>query len=295
MDGQNSIKETIYQIFDIVFPADLGNVALGINEYQELAESFRKLVDVAVEEHDETVSTYMNERIESIDRENTELRLRLIDVNDQLQEAIRKEKQETDRCDRLLEDNNQLSQTVDLLENQKADLVDKVDELRVYADGLQEQLGAKDEQIAKLTEEINKPKANIVIPSQGKSTNLQQLMEEARNKKVKSALDLALSGQAHRGKVELAIPPSYNGGNDDSESLFQDGTKTIVENSGFHPTEVPVIFEVTPSQEEEVAGLAEHTPLPEDNGQVTWQGLKELETRIEERLLRLEIQTGLRQ
>lgn len=290
MDGQvNGIKETIYQIFDIVFPADLGNVALGINEYQELAESFRKLVDVAVEESDDMMNVYIADTIDKKDSRIAELNAQIIEKDAQLQEAVRKEEATRNNHAESLLENERLANTVEQLQEQNEMLSDSnVKQYNELAD-LHTALRAKDEQIAKLTEEINKPKANIVIPSQGKSANLQELMEAAKNKAVKSQMDLALSGQTFRGKVELAIPPSY-GGNDTAESTFQDVAETIAEDNWVPATQVPELVGETPSQEAPTfTGLAEHPSLPENDGQVTWQGLKELE----ERIYRLEQSVGL--
>lgn len=300
MSGQvNGIKETIYQIFDIVFPADLGNVTLGINEYQELAESFRKLVDVAVEENEATVSSYMNNSFEEWASIEIDLKSQIIEKDAQLQETSRVNELLSTHHNQEIHENQQLKQQIEQLERKvtelegsNTDLADKVYELRIHAGGLQEQIVSKDEQIAKLTEEINKPKANIVIPSQGKSVNLQQLMEAAKNKPVKSQMDLALSGQTFRGKVELAIPPSYNGGSNDDVPFYETTVETNVEDSGVFAPSIPSVEEVTPSQTEtEIElGMDANTALRSDDGPATWGELKALEARIEERLQRIELQ-----
>lgn len=231
-EHNGGLKEVIYQVFDAVIPADAGSHAFGINDFQEKGETFRQLIDIAVDDNNHALNAYIAELLESKDAKIREQNALIIDLGVKLQESERKEQYSTENYDRAVRENERLESEFLALSNASADKdVENAD--------LQEQLKAKDEQIAKLTEEINKPKASgIILPNQARpSATLQQLMEEAKNKSVKSQMEIALAGQAYRGKVELT-PPAL-GGSHDSISFPSEDTQGDIGDGGVSIPKAP--------------------------------------------------------
>lgn len=275
------LKEVVYQVFDSVIPAESGNIAFGINDFQEMGEIFRQMIDVAIDENNETLNTYIAELLEAKDAKIRELNAQIIEKDVQLQESARN----TDNYVRALSENERLEQRIVSLEIACADK-------DVAISNLSEQLKDKDEQISKLTEEINKPKASgIILPNQTKpSANLQQMMEAAKNKSVKTQVELALSGENFRGKV-LITPPKLGGSENAAETFQDEVAEANSSNSGIYTPQVPGL-DFRPEEESNEIGLAVvgDTVVRSDDAPATIGELKALEARIEERLFRIEQQ-----
>jgi hypothetical protein len=163
-----------------------------------------------------------------------------IDLDTKLQEAIRKEQHAQDNYNRALAENERVEQENVRLANIAADKDVTIAELL-------RQIEAKEAQIEKLEEELSKkPASGIVLPTQKPSQSLEAMMQAAKDKAVKSQLDLALTGNQFRGKVELT--PIAKGGSE-SENSFRVEPPAIIpaddrvsapeeEVSSFQPTEV---------------------------------------------------------
>lgn len=236
------LKEVIFQVFDAVIPPDAGSIAFGINDFQEKGETFRQMIDLAVDENNDSLNAYIAELLEAKDAKIRELNAQIIDKGAQLQESTRKEQFATENYDRALRDNERLEQEIVTMGNAAA-------EKDIEIADLNETLKAKEEQITALTEEINKPKASgIILPHQAKpSATLQQMMDAAKNKSVKSQVELALSGENFRGKV-LFTPPTLGGGETAAETFQGETTEAIVADSGF-PTSEETSLDFRPQEE----------------------------------------------
>lgn len=229
------LKEVIFQVFDAVIPVEAGNIAFGINDFQEKGETFRQMIDLAVDDNNATLHAYIAALLESKDAKIREQNAQIIDLGVKLQESERKEQYATENYDRAVVENERLEQEVVLMGNSSA-------EKEVELADLNEQLKAKEEQIAKLTEEINKPKASgIILPNQARpSATLQQMMDAAKNKSVKSQVELALSGENFRGKV-LLNPPILGGGETAAETFQGQDTETVTASGGISDPQAPVV------------------------------------------------------
>lgn len=212
-ESSGGLKETIFQIWDSVLPAETGKTLFGINEHAELSQLFRQMVDLAVDENNAAFHAYIGEQLEAKDAKIRELTANVIDLETQLQEASRKAQAAEERADSTLAEFETLENSLHAAE---ADIETKV--TRIVE--LSEQLKAKDEQIAKLEEEVAKPAAQptILLPNSVKpSQTLEQMMQTARNNGIKSAAQLALEGNTYRGKVSIQpviTPPTLGGSND---------------------------------------------------------------------------------
>ena len=193
------LKEMMFQIFDSVLPKETATKLLGLSEYEELAQGYRQLVDVAIDENNANLYAIVGEQMETKDAKIREVTTKNIDLDTQLQEAVRKEQSAQENYIRSLAENERIEQDNVRLANIAADKDVSIAELN-------QQLEAKDEQIAKLTDELSKPKVQtgFNLNSQAKpSQSLADMMNAAKEKAVKSQIDIALSGSSFRGKVEL--------------------------------------------------------------------------------------------
>ncbi|MDQ0062368.1 hypothetical protein [Paenibacillus harenae] len=279
MDGNqvidNGIKETIYQVFDAVLPAETGHKLIGINEYEELATMFRQMVDMAVDDNLTALHTSVNEQLEAKDAEITALNANLIDIDTRLRESIRKEQYATENYERAQSHIERLDDEGIRLANALAAEEEKNVQMI-------EQLKAKDDQIAKLTEEINKPKqSTIIIPSHTKpNATLQQMMEQAKNKSIKTQAELALSGETFRGTVQLT-PPKLGGGETDNNTFHVEAPTVDIGDSGVLVPEAAITYELPPSVPQSDAEV----PTDSANGEVAD---KAVETELEKRLNNIE-------
>lgn len=267
------LKEVIFQVFDAVIPVEAGNVAFGINDFQEKGETFRQMIDLAVDDNNATLHAYIAELLESKDAKIREQNALIIDLGVKLQESERKEQYATENYDRAVAENERLEQEVVTMGNAAADKDVEIADLN-------EQLKAKEEQIAKLTEEINKPKASgIILPNQAKpSATLQQMMDAAKNKSVKTQVELALTGENFRGKV-LFTPPTLGGGETATETFHDEAAETIATGSGIFDSQAPVVDFRT--EEGTTAGLDEHSFVSESDEPVTRKEFEELKHEVE--------------
>lgn len=289
------VKEVIYQVFDSIIPAETGHKVFGINKYDELAEMFRQMIDIAVDENNANLHAYIGEQIEARDAKISELNAQIISKDVQLQEEARQAQSAKDAYE-ILSSNFVISEEkVEQLEQKIAHVEVEVTALHLEIDDLHQRMISKDEQISKLTEEINKPKASgIILPNQTKpSATLQQMMDAAKNKSVKSQVELALSGESFRGKV-LLTPPKLGGSDNAAETFQGQDIETDVEVGRVLAPQVPVLdfrFE----EESNTVGLevARDEIVRSDDAPATWGELKALEARIDERLSRLEQQTAV--
>lgn len=234
-EHNGGLKELIYQILESVFDVETGQKLYGLNEYSEMSQSFRQMIDVAVDDHTNTLNAFIAEQLESKDGKIRELTTKGIEISTQLQELQRK----TENYDRIVAQNEELEHKLVTLEN---DIEAKDRTIAEQA----EQLRSKDEQIAKLTGELNAPKpSGIILPNQAKpSQTLAEMMDQAKQKG-RTALELALAGERFRGKITInPSTPNENNWIPETEVPGQDSFRSedspaIAENSG-----IPVAQEV---------------------------------------------------
>ena len=235
-----SLKEVLFQVFESVLPKEVGEKSLGLTEYSELSQLYRQMVDLAVDESNQTLYAIVGEQLESKDAKVREVTAKNIDLDTKLQESIRKEQSAQDNYNRALSENERIEHENVRLANVAADKDVELAELT-------KQIEAKDAQIEKLTEELNKlPVANgIILTAQTKpSQSLSDMMNAAKEKAVKSQLDLALSGQTFRGKVELT-PPSM--GVSDTQDSFRNEDTTVIPPSSWVPDTETITPPAVPS------------------------------------------------
>ena len=242
-DYATGLKETMYQIIDIVLTDDMEKT-LGVNALATIKQEARKLMDAAINEQSSALYEIIGAQFEAKDQRINELTTNNINLNSQLTaEAAEKDA-------RISE--------------------------------LMQQLQAKDEQIKQLTAEINKPKEpSIYIPTtrSNPSQSLQSLMAEASGK-VKSQMDIVLSGSTYRGKVQITPP---DGGSESAESFRSEDTAGNDTNSGDDTTQETPAITPPPLQFQEdgpIDGLATSDTGTQMAGETLEDRIAALEQRV---------------
>lgn len=190
------LKETMYQILDIIMTDDMEKI-LGINELAALKQEGRKLMEAAVNEQSRQLYDIIGAQFEAKDKRINDLTMKNIELSTQVTDLQRKEQEHAKVAAEAAEKDAKISE-------------------------ITQHLQAKDEQIEKLTAEINKPKEpTIYIPNTrtNPSQSLQSLMDESKSR-VRSQMDIVLSGSTYRGKVQIETP---SGGSESADS-FRDTT-----------------------------------------------------------------------
>lgn len=279
-EHNGGLKELIYQILESVFDVETCQKLYGLNEYSELSQSFRQMIDVAVDDHNDTLNAFIAEQLEGKDGKIRELTTKGIEISTQLQELQRK----IENYERIVAQNEELEHKLVTLEN---DIEAKDRTIAEQA----EQLRVKDEQIAKLTEAQNVPRSPIILPNQAKpSQTLAEMMDQAKQKG-KTALELALAGgERFRGKITISpsgpsesnwIPESEVNGKD---SFRPEDTAAINENCGIPATEdtltPPPFQDALQDAQHALGGIAPDTEMAPETP-VTRAEFEALKHRVE--------------
>ncbi|WP_127532748.1 coiled-coil domain-containing protein [Paenibacillus kobensis] len=197
-----------------------------------------------------------------------------VDIQTQLVDKHTVEKQELATQIRALKDANYK------LEDDNIEFEAQLESLKVEHEALQEEMNgkiaAKDAEIANLNEQLNSkqqhidqlridlanaPAPKVAIDVTPASKSFEDVLAAAREKSVKSAADLALSGNNFRGKVILGadgqtplssgITPPPVGGSESGESFrIEADTPADAQNDQLPAAEAPPTVEATPTLEQ---------------------------------------------
>jgi hypothetical protein len=295
VEHTGGLKENLFNVFEKLFPRETWAELLGPNEYSEKQQLYNQMVDVNVEAANSALYEHVGEQLEAKDKRMQEMTVAAIQRDAELEQAKNEAKLAQDEADAADKRYTEMLSEFRTLEAQYNDALNNIATKDREIEGRDMVIKGKEGEIQELREQLNRapaPRAGFTDITANVSDKLQELtaQAEANNQRIKSRLEIALSGQTHRGPVQiygandqLLAPPIHmiDGGSESQESFRDEDTQA--DNTDREGTAEVSEAEVSQFPETNAtAELAEHEAVQSNDGKgaTVEARLEDLERRV---------------